>query len=109
MRTIWKYRLQVADAVKVPMPAGSKVIKVGVQDGELCAWALVSPPSGAEHDGHDIHGTQGEIRYFRIVGTGNPIPENILGLKYLDTVFMGHYVWHVFIVQTAEEVLGELL
>lgn len=42
-RTVWKYTLEWIDYEEIEMPMGAAVLHVGVQDGKLCLWCLVSP------------------------------------------------------------------
>lgn len=86
-QTIWKFPLDIADEVRVRMPAGAKVLSVGDQCGTLCLWALVDPEAPKE------------MRHFIIHGTGHPVLPTPFGeLVHLGTVvqFGGDFVWHVF-------------
>lgn len=100
MRMIYKYPLKIADSQLVDLPADAYVLKVDEQSGELFVWALVDTEA------------QTEKREFRIVGTGNPVPDD-LNLRYakdagitakdymffhLNSVVMSTgLVWHVFL------------
>ncbi len=83
-RSIFKYSL--TDGV-VYMPKDAEILKVGMQDGIPCLWAMVDP-----------HGER-EMRYFTALGTGMLIPDD---WRYVGTLFDRQYVWHVF--ETKERV-----
>jgi hypothetical protein len=78
----------LADEHVKPMPVGSVIRHVGVQNGRITLWF--------ETD-FDLMGREGsdhtETRRFAVRGTGHPIPE---GATYLGTVQMTPFVWHVF-------------
>ena len=90
---IYKYKVDMAEALRAPeghhikMPNDSEILKVEMQKGELCLWAIVNPEDKQE--------TKQTIKIF---GTGHPIPNK--GSKYcrsyLGTVFVENLVWHVF-------------
>lgn len=82
MKTIWKFRLKTSECV-LPMPEGAKVLCVGMQEGELSLWAEVDD------------GKAKVYRNFEVYGTGWEITSNF-GLRYIDTVFDGSLVWHVY-------------
>ncbi len=84
---VWKYVLPLEDCASIDMPIGCKVLSAGVQDEQICIWALVDPS--------DLIGT---ARYrFRIAGTGRPIKDSE-HLDFIDTVLLmgGSLVFHVF-------------
>jgi hypothetical protein len=74
---IYKYKLEEI----MQLPKGIQILKVGVQNNEIYIWGIVNSE-------------ETEIRHFRVIGTGR----DTVG-KYLDTVFVGPYVWHIFEVQ----------
>jgi hypothetical protein len=80
MRTIFKYPL----CGEMEMPIGATVRKVGEQSGTIMIWAEVDPCQRLK-----------ELRAFVVYGTGHSI-EEADKLQYLDTVFMGPLVWHVY-------------
>lgn len=82
MKTIWKYHLDITDVQQLIIPLPASLLTVGVQDGNLCVWALVDPDKTLMPV--DIY----------IYGTGNPV-RNAPG-KYVGTVQNEGYVWHVF-------------
>jgi hypothetical protein len=79
---IWKYELEVTDFPQLFLPIGSEILSVGNQNGLLCVWVKCNPQEPKE------------AFHFAIVGTGNPMPDN-LGC-FLGTVQMPPFVWHVF-------------
>ena len=76
MKTIYKYNL----SQPVHMPWGSTVVKVGIQNGQCCIWALVDTNAPVEE------------RRFVVVGTGSEIDDNMV---YVGTMFEEPFVWHV--------------
>ena len=93
MKTVWKYPVPIADDFELAMPKGARPLCVQVQQDEPQLWALVTP------------GQVGEIRHFRLTGTGHPLeydPEQFL--VHIDTfqVKGGALVFHVFEVLPRE-------
>jgi hypothetical protein len=84
MKKVFKYQLDWSDRVIVSLPGGSALpLSVGVQDGKLMLWALVSPDAPS----YD--------RVFRICGTGHPIEEE--DITFIGTVHHDYgLVFHVF-------------
>ncbi len=86
-RRIWRFDLPIADAPALAMPVGARLLSAAesrTQRDCIDLWAEVdtdAPP---------------EVRHFRVVGTGNPMPEGCD--LFLDTVVThgGAFVWHVF-------------
>jgi hypothetical protein len=70
------------------MPEGYRILKAGIQDGEPVIWVEL------DKDREKVFSLQ-----FVVYGTGFDIPDNP-GI-YLDTLFEGALVWHVYYV-TAE-------
>ena len=58
-----------------------KTIKFGISDGNICVWALIDLDSSYEY----------EVTY-NVLCTGQEINAGI----YLDTIFQGSVVWHIF-------------
>ena len=83
MKTIYKY--EILTGGKLLLPNGAIVRKVGAQGESICLWAEVDPNrSQLERD-------------FEVFGTGQEITEGMgIDRVYLDTVFMGAYVFHVY-------------
>lgn len=84
--TIWKFPLEVTDVQDVALPAFAEIISAQNQGGTLFLWAIVDP----DHKLLD--------RRIHILGTGNPVPTvpSRKRLRFIDTVQMGMFVWHVF-------------
>ena len=82
MKTIHKYQVDnIVGQTYISMPRGAEIVKFGHQNDRFCVWAIVDPD--AEH----------ESRAFEVVGTGYEIDPK---LHYIDTVFVGVFVWHLF-------------
>lgn len=82
--TIWKFKLDVVGSQRIELPAGSQILSVQEQGGDMQCWALVNPDAGLE------------LRTIVIVGTGAPVPKK--DMRFIETVQMlgGLYIWHVF-------------
>lgn len=87
MKTIYKYPLRITEKQWIRPPMGARLISAQLQNGVLCAWAIVD--SEEKYMGH--------IQIF-IVGTGNPMPEEAEDgrANYFASVQMGNFVWHIF-------------
>lgn len=82
MKTIWKF--EVTDE-PIVMPERAQILKVGYQFVTLCLWALVDPAKPKQQ------------RRIVVLGTGFEREDaEMEGLTYIDTVFDGSFVWHVF-------------
>jgi hypothetical protein len=84
---VYKFPIPVEDSGRIEMPKGAKILKIQVQHGTPCMWALVDSKAPKE------------MREFRIVGTGQHIELSpYLELTYIGTfqVNGGHLVFHVF-------------
>lgn len=67
------------------MPKDAQILSVANQDGTLCLWAKVDASK------------QVETRFIEIIGTGNPIPQDMgVDRSFIGTVLMDPFVWHVF-------------
>lgn len=64
------------------MPKGAKVLKAGMQGGEVQLWAEVDTDAPKEERNFIVYGTGWEIQ-----------EENVC---FIDTVFDGAFVWHVY-------------
>jgi hypothetical protein len=88
---IFRYRIPVDDFPVVDMPVGAEVLTVAASADDttlLDMWAVVDPAAPVER------------RAFRVVGTGNPMPDDCG--RYVGTAVTGAVqvnarpVWHVF-------------
>lgn len=88
MRTVWKFPINVTDTFSFPLPAGHRVVHVGLQGGRPHMWVEV------DTDQPDVE------RSFYVVGTGNPIPEDSgdFKVKYRGTFQLlgGGLVFHLY-------------
>tara|TARA_R110000772_G_scaffold61076_1_gene137673 strand:+ start:943 stop:1215 length:273 start_codon:yes stop_codon:yes gene_type:complete len=85
MKAIFKYSLDVVDSALIRAPSGAKPLCVQVQKGKPFIWMEVNPQNVMED------------HYFRVVGTGNKVPDEYFG-EYLGTFqqFDGDFVGHVY-------------
>jgi len=84
MSRIWKYELAITDEQTLEMPRGAKVLSVANQGGKLCLWAEVDQSERIV------------VRHFLIVGTGHQITEDFELRKFVGSVLIDPFVWHVF-------------
>ncbi len=87
---VWRFPLKLADRVEIQMPTAAQILSVHVQAADsdtfnICLWAICQPDAPKEW------------RNFVIVGTGHPMPYD-LG-RFIGTVLMPPFVWHVFEVK----------
>ena len=85
---IWKFEIPQNTTGMVNMPSGAEIISVDTQrdpggNEHIAVWAIVDPL--ARYVG----------RRFEIVGTGQTVYVGYLK-KFVGTVFIGSYVWHIF-------------
>lgn len=94
MRTIYKYPLETTDlqSIKIPRLLGAKDFRgqflcIDIQNDFPCLWCLI-----------DTSEQEREV-FFRVVGTGNSMPETLDKNDYLGTyqLFNGAFIGHVFL------------
>ncbi len=95
-KAIWKFNLEVEDTQIIYMPKGAKILSVGLQQPDLCLWALVDTAETVQED-----------VFIEVYGTGNPITNNMQLRDFIGTVVAGRFVWHVFVLRNAENDSGE--
>jgi hypothetical protein len=95
--TIFKYALSdgAAEPFTIEMPQGAAILHVGTHGNYAQLWARVDPEKPTEK------------RVFYIVGTGWDLKHFPADMKYLATVVLSVYVWHVFEVGSARSASGE--
>jgi hypothetical protein len=81
MKVIYKYEL----ARTVTLPINSQILKAGMQNGIMCIWALV-----------DVNEKQTYYATFEIIGTGSIFEFDYLTHTYIDSLFDGPFVWHIW-------------
>lgn len=82
MSTIWKFRLDITDVQAIEMPAGARILSLGLQLNSPTIWAVVNPYASRGY------------RRFRVYGTGYPFVST--AAQFIGTVQNGGLVWHVF-------------
>lgn len=89
MQKVWKYQWTHSDLgepveqMVFTMPSGGRVVRVGLQSGRICLWAL------GNSDAKNTYAS------FSLVGTGWPVPERTRYVGSVDT-HDGRFVWHIF-------------
>lgn len=81
MRVIYKYEL----ARVVTLPINSQILKAGMQNGNMCIWVLIDPNE-----------KQTYYANFEIIGTGHSFEFDYLTHTYIDSLFDGPFVWHIW-------------
>ncbi|MFM2393775.1 MAG: hypothetical protein RLZZ546_1757 [Bacteroidota bacterium] len=81
MKVIYKYEL----ARTIQLPIDSQVLKVGMQNGIMQMWVLV-----------DSNQKETSQRNFEIIGTGHSFEFDYLTHTYIDSLFDGPFVWHIW-------------
>lgn len=81
MKVIYKYYLTPT----VLLPKDALILKAGMQDGGLYIWAIIDPNEKTHIE-----------REFEIVGTGHQFDYKRLKYTFIDTIFDGPLVWHIF-------------
>lgn len=66
------------------MPQGAELLRVEVQEGTPCIWALVD-------DAHSIM-----ERRIEVSGTGHTMDPGVTKAQYVGTFFLDALVFHVF-------------
>jgi hypothetical protein len=80
---IWKYTLELEDEQEILVPTGYEFLSVQEYAGSICLWFLVD--SKANKESVPIY----------ILGTGWE-DIDMPARKFLGTVQINRYVWHVF-------------
>lgn len=80
-KVIYKYEL----TSEVLLPKGAIVLKAGLQNGVVYIWALIDPNEKTHIE-----------RKFDVVGTGHQFEHEYLTHRYVDMVFDGPFVWHIW-------------
>jgi hypothetical protein len=81
MKTVYKYQLRGRYTTGLELPPQAQILSVQSQEGIPTLWALVDPQEETQQ------------RYFRVVGTGWEIEEEV---NHIGTYMEGAFVWHVF-------------
>lgn len=87
MKSIYKYGFYLSDRVIIPLPKNSTILKVDFQSNEEIpqVWVLI-----------DTSEFEMENKILRIYGAGMAILQPIEKLRFIDNLFQGDFVWHVF-------------
>lgn len=79
------YKLDIGAGGNFMLPVGAVPLHVHDQDGKLILWFKCDP-----------HEKLVSPRVFHVIGTGNKFDIEGGELKYIGTVHVESYVWHVF-------------
>lgn len=84
MTVVYKYQLNASQATRLELPVGATPLRVDIQSGSYCLWAMVDPDA------------ETETRTFEIFGTGHPMPD--FERRFINTFLVngGSYVFHAF-------------
>lgn len=86
-RRVYKYLLSplsIESLIIVRMPRRAQVLSAGVQGRDIVVWAMI-----------DSAELETELREFHVIGTGHDA-DHVAGLRFINTIFIGPYVFHVF-------------
>jgi hypothetical protein len=83
---IFKYTIPVQDKTELKLPVGSQILSVAEQNEEIVVYALTTSNTATR-----------KVTIL-VIGTGNPITENISEYTFLGTVKLLHgaLMFHVF-------------
>jgi hypothetical protein len=79
------HKYTISSSLTISLPVFSKVLHVGVQDGEIRIWVIKPADPNVEH----------VSKTYSIRGTGLEFETDDAG-THLGSVFAGPFVWHVF-------------
>lgn len=79
---VWKFRLSLTEEQTIELPGGATILSTQNQGGQICLWAIVNPEQ------------EKVAKRIAIIGTGNPMPSGVQ--RFIGTVLMTHFVWHIF-------------
>lgn len=82
MKKIYKYKIDPS-LREYDLPYGATILSAGVQGDDIFIWALTDTENPLS------------TRYIDVYGTGHIVSENGT-LRFIDTVFIGNFVFHVF-------------
>ncbi len=91
---IYKYEIEIKDRFQLILPEKSRILSVQLRYDVPMLWALVDP------DNYTIP------YFFSAYGTGDKMDENLYH-KYICTLAMNPYVWHLFQIAHID-VVGKL-
>jgi hypothetical protein len=84
MNTIHKFKIEIVDEQVIEIDPFAKILSFQVQNGEAFIWALVNSNNV-------------KVPYrFAIVGTGNPFIYDKSDARFIGTVQLNGFVWHLF-------------
>ena len=80
MKTIYKFPIRHT----IEVPKNARLLKIGIQKEDSVAW-------------YELDTTETEYRRdeYYVIGTGRDM-EDYEDISYIDTLFQGDYVWHVY-------------
>ena len=84
---IYKYPIELRDSQVLSIPKGARELKVDVQYDRIVMWAMVDQSQPKVDVVIKIHGTGHEMGDKQVTDR----------LRYIDTVQLDNFVWHVFI------------
>ena len=82
---VFKYAVRETDFQTVNLPVGSKILKIGNQNGSMQLWAMVN---SREPNKLPLE--------LAIVGTGNVTEISFENYVHYDTIILGAFVWHIY-------------
>jgi len=85
MKVIHKFPIEMANAQLISMPLESEILSVDIQNNIICLWALCSYGACKMHE-----------RKILIFGTGSNTSDLDSFVRFIGTVQLNGFVWHIF-------------
>ena len=79
---IWKYELAITELQLIDVSIDAEFLSVDNQRGQLCLWIMLDPLQKTHR------------RRIEVFGTGHEM--DLAKRKFIGTVLIGSFVWHVF-------------
>jgi len=86
----------------ISMPKSAQILKIAGQGDEICAWAVKPTPSEGDEEVVD---EMTDVS-FTVIYTGTEFDPEKHTMSFVDTVFVGDLVYHVFKDLTEQELMA---
>lgn len=81
---IFKYQIPIQETFNLELPIHSNILSFQVQNNEAFIWVMISEDKRLM------------CRYFTLLGTGQEIEYHPNIMKYIGTIQLKSFVWHLF-------------
>lgn len=82
--TIYKHSIEITPRPRVSLPEGAKILSFQVQNGVPTIWFVCD-------DHAPLVG-----KLLRLVGTGSEVEAELADWRFIGTIQVGRFVWHLF-------------